>query len=140
MDLNPISLHLLAHPGMTAKNISKKVGIEPRLVKLYFNKLIKQRLAYTKGKGDDAKYYSKVKVPEELKDQDHDLIETSPEGMILPHRFEPDKRLSKLYNIQILKKDLVFVPYAYFRTNKRKELIVNLSTGKTEEKRIRLKI
>ncbi|MBR9681228.1 MAG: ATP-binding protein [Candidatus Altiarchaeota archaeon] len=140
LDLNPISIHLLSHSGMTAEEISKKAGLEPRLVRLYFNKLIRQRLAHMKGQGDKAKYYSRVNVPEEIKSQDYNLTEVPPEGRILPHRFEPDKKLSKLYNIRILSKELIFVPYAYFKTDKKKELLVNLSTGKVEQKRLRLKV
>ena len=140
LDLNPLSIHLLSHSGLSAKEISKKVGLEPRLVRLYFNKLIRQRLVRMKGKGDGARYYPRVQVPEEIKTYDFQLAERPPEGRILPHRFEPDKKLAKLYNVRIVSKELVFVPYAYFKTDKRKEILVNLATGKVEQKRLRLKV
>jgi len=139
LDLNPISIQMLAHSGKTAEEIARQVGLDSRQVKLYFNKMIRQKLAYMRGK-NDPRYYSRLIVPEDVPNREHVVEDLPPEGRMLTHKFEPDKKLAKLYNLKYTDKELVFVPYAYFKTDKHKEILVNLNTGRVEDRRLRLKV
>jgi len=63
-----------------------------------------------------------------------------PEGRIMKSVFTPEKKLFKLLGVKSTAKELIYMPYALFRTDSKKQIWVNLSTKRVENRKLRLKI
>ena len=88
----------------------------------------------------DKKYTPKLKFPKKLIEFHRSVKNSTPEGRIMKPVFDPDKKLFKLLGIKPLEKNLIYIPFALFRTEKKQQIWINLLTGETEERRIRLRI
>ncbi len=137
-DLSPIAVKILSHSG-TVEEIAEKVGIDRRGAKLQLNRLVKLGLVRVRGRKKPV-YYPKVRIPEKIEEFEGEVVEAPCEGRILKHVFEPSAKLMKALGLKVISKELIYVPFAYFRTDRKKEIIVNLSNGKAEVRRLRLRI
>ena len=138
IDLNPLAARIMNGPG-TLESISKRCGADSRMVKLQLNRLVNFGLVKVTGKVDK-KYFPKLSFPEKIRQFTRKVKEVSPEGRIMKPIFDPDKKLYKLIGIKPIEKELIYIPFALFRTEKKQQVWVNLATGEIEQRRIKLRI
>ncbi|MBR9679496.1 MAG: ATP-binding protein [Candidatus Altiarchaeota archaeon] len=134
-NLSPLAIKIMSKTGSPSE-IAKKVGAEPRAVKLQLNKM--SRLGLMKIKS--GRYSSIVKIPSSPPEFEGDVKNEPPEGRILKPLIEPSDKLLALWGIKPVSKELVYVIYAYFKTDKRKKIWVNLLTSELEKRRVNLRI
>ena len=139
IDQNAMVTKIMMGPG-TIEKLAKRCGASSRMIKLQMNKLIKLGLVRAEEKGKKTKYYPLLEFPNQIKQFKKSLKREVPEGRLMEPHFEPSKKLYKLLGIKNIGNELIYVPYAFFRTQKGKQIWVNLSDGKIEERRIKLKI
>ena len=137
-NLSPIAVKILMHSG-TAEEIAEKVGIDERGAKLQLNRLMKLGLVKAKGKKKPV-FIPKVLIPKKIKEFEGEIVNSECEGRILRYAFEPTKRLISALGYKMIEKRLIYIPFAYFKTDKRKEILVNLTNGEAEVKKLRLRI
>ncbi len=138
IELNPLAARIMNGPG-TLEVISKRCGADSRMVKLQLNRLVNFGLVKVSGKVDK-KYIPKLAFPSKLKQFTRKVIDVVPEGRIMKPIFDPDRKLCKLLGIKLIEKELIYIPFALFRTVKKQQIWVNLATGEMEQRRIKLKI
>ena len=138
VDLTPLAANIMVAPG-TLEQIAKRCGADERVVKLQLNRLLRLGLVRVRGR-EEKVYTPKLKFPEKIYEFNGTLVQHSPEGRIMEPFFEPDKKFFKLVGVKPTGRDLVYAPFALFRTSNKKQIWVNLSTGEIENRRIRLKI
>ncbi|MBR9680678.1 MAG: ATP-binding protein [Candidatus Altiarchaeota archaeon] len=138
LDLNPLSARIVSKGG-TLDEISKRCEADPKMVKLQLNRLTNLGLIRVKGK-KEKKYTPRLEFPEKLPEFDGAIRDVTPEGRIMKPVFIPDKKLFKILGVKPTEKTLIYMPYALFRTDSKKQIWVNLSTRKFEKRKLRLKI
>ncbi len=138
IELSPLAAHILTGPG-TLEEIARRCEADPRMVKLQLNRLVNLRLVRVRGRKEKV-YHPRLVFPEKLEEFDGEVVNVPPEGRIMEPLVEPDKKLYKLLGLKPVDKELVYMPFAFFRTTKRRQLWVNLHTGKLENRKIRLRI
>lgn len=137
-ELTPLGASIMTGPG-TLENIAKRCAADARAVKLQLNRLV--RLGLVKVKGKEEKYYTpKLKFPKKIEEFHGTVRQDSPEGRIMEPFFEPDRKFFKLLGVKPTGRDLLYVPFALFRTDSKKQIWINLATGEVEDRKIRLKI
>jgi hypothetical protein len=139
LDLSPMAARIMSGPG-TLEQLAKRAGAESRTVKLQLNKLVKLGLVRVSKKGDRKEYVPRLQFPKKIREFRRKVAELSPEGRIMKPVFEPDKKFFRFISVKPTGRDLVYVPYALFRTDKKKQIWVNLATGDVEDRKIRLRI
>ncbi|MBR9689710.1 MAG: DUF853 family protein [Candidatus Altiarchaeota archaeon] len=138
IDLSPLAAKIMSGGG-TLREIAKRCEADPKTIKLQLNRLVNLGLVKVSGK-KDKKYTPKLEFPDKIQEFDKDIVDEVPEGRIMKPIFIPDRKLFKLIGIKSTSKDLIYVPFALFRTDSKKQIWVNLSTGAVEKRKIRLKI
>lgn len=138
LDLSPLAARIMSGEG-TLEQIAKRCGAEERTVKLQLNKLTKLGLVRVEGK-EPSKYVPQLEFPRKLQEFHGRVVDGYPEGRVMKPMFEPDKKFFKLVSVKPTGRDLIYVPYALFRTSEKRQIWVNLSTGEMEDRKIRLKI
>ncbi len=138
VDLTPLAASIMSCSG-TLEEIAKRCGADARAVKLQLNRLVRLGLVRVRGR-ETKRYFPKLRFPEKLHEFHGEVVHLPPEGRIMEPVFEPDRKFFKLVGVKPTGRELIYVPFALFRSDSRKQVWVNLSTGELEERKIRLRI